>query len=363
MADPNFEKATLAWTMPWDADWVSAVVFVGRRLYAANNKGEILAWDVPEAAGETGPVAVRRLDGHTNAVTRLLVTPDGKTLISASYDHTIRYWDLQAEPDGAEEKVVLNARACEEATKRGGGGKKVAPVEATIRVQKAAKVLQGHKDWILGLTMTGDGKTLISGDDGGNVVVWDLAEGKEQRRWKVKGWVFALAISPDNKQLLVSERLPLIFDSGRYHAVKLWDFSEGKVQHDMSVAFKDAIIGSAVYSPDGKTLVLGKAGEAKGSIFVVDPATGKRTKELAQSHQEGVTDLVVHPDGKHLASSGRDTVVRIWELADGKMVKEVGKARGGQFKDWIHSMAFTADGMWMAAADIAGAVQVWSFTG
>jgi WD40 repeat protein len=360
MAEANFDKATLAWTLPWDPDWVSTVAFVGRRLFAGNNRGELLAWDLLEKPGDPLPPAVLRLEGHTNAITRLLVTPDGRWLISASYDHTIRYWDMQAEPAGEEQTILLNPRAREE--KR--GAKPAPAVEAKVRTLKAAKVLQGHKDWILGLTMTADGNTLISGDDGGQVVVWDRAEGKELRRWKVKGWVFALAVSPDAKQLLVSERVPLIFDSGRYHAVKLWDLAEGKVQHDMSAAFKDAVIGSAVFAPDGKTLFLGRAGEANGNngkVFTVDPAAGKRLKEFTPGHQDGLTDLAFHPDGKHLASSGRDTVVRIWNAADGKMVKEVGKPRGGQFKDWIHSLAFTTDGMWMAAADIAGAVQVWSF--
>ncbi len=360
MADVNFEKASLAWNLVWDPDWVSTVVFLGRKLIAGNNRGEILVWNLPEKTGEPLPAPHLRLEGHTNAVTRLLVTPDGKWLISASYDHTIRYWDMQAEPTGDEQTIVMNPTACQE--KR--GSKPATPIEAKVRTLKAAKVLEGHKEWILGMTLTADGNTLISGDDGGNVVIWDRAEGKEQRRIKVKGWVFALAVSPDMKQLLVSERVPLIFDSGRYHAVKLYDLVEGKVQHDLSAQFKDAIIGSAIFSPDGKTLYLGRAGEANGNngkVFTVDPATGKKLKEFTPGHQDGLTDLAFHPDGKHLASSGRDTVVRIWN-ADGKMVKEIGKPRGGQFKDWIHSMAFTADGLWMAAADIAGAVQVWSLS-
>ena len=86
-------------------------------------------------------------------------------------------------------------------------------------------------------------------------------------------------------------------------------------------------------------------------------------RELTPGHLYGVTDMVFHPDGKHLASGGRDTVVRIWNAADGKLVKELGKPRGGQFKDWIHAVSFSADGRWLAAADMAGAVQVWSFTG
>ncbi len=66
------------------------------------------------------------------------------------------------------------------------------------------------------------------------------------------------------------------------------------------------------------------------------------------------------PDSKHVLSSGRDTVVRVWNVADGKLVKEMGTPRGGQFKDWIHAVAVSPDARWLAAADMAGQVQMWS---
>ena len=95
--------------------------------------------------------------------------------------------------------------------------------------------------------------------------------------------------------------------------------------------------------------------------MLVDPATGKVVKELGPGHLDGGTDLAWHPDNKHLASSGRDTTVRVWDTATGKLVSEVGKGRGGQFKDWVCAVAWSADGAWIAAADMAGAVQVWTF--
>ena len=64
-----------------------------------------------------------------------------------------------------------------------------------MQVRKFTRELTAHKDWVLGLTMTPDGKTLVSGDDKGQVIVWDRAAGKELRRWKLEaagpgGWAF-----------------------------------------------------------------------------------------------------------------------------------------------------------------------------
>jgi WD40 repeat protein len=231
-----------------------------------------------------------------------------------------------------------------------------------LTIQQPSKTLAEHKDWINGLSISKDGSILVSGDDGGNVVTWNRTEGKEVRRFKVKGWVYALGVSPDASQVLVSERFPLVFDSGRHSGIKIWKLADGTMLHDLGPTFKE-MMGSAAFSLDGKILALARGGEVDGNngkVTFVDPASGKKTLELTPGHLSGATDLAFHPDGKHLASSGRDTLVRIWEISNGRMVKELGKSRGGQFKDWIHAISWSEDGRWLAAADMEGAVQLWA---
>ncbi len=363
----NFAKAALAWTLPWDADWVTAVSWLGstRKVAAGNNLGQILVWDLPDAAGSPVPKPIRRLDGHSNVISRLTATADGRWLFSSSYDHTIRVWDLQAEAKESA-TVVLNERAIRETNSRA-GRKPPPPVEVKVQTQQPAQVLSGHREWVTAMGLSRDEKLLVSGDDGGEVIVWDRPTGKELRRWKtLRGWVYALALSPDSSQAVVTERVPLIFDSGRHDGVKLWNVTTGQVQRDLGPEFKGMHLAAAAYSLDGKLLALARGGETsgpEGKVYLVDPATGKKVRELTPGHLYGATDLAFHPDGKHLASCGRDTLVRIWDLATGKLVKELSKSRGGQFKDWIHAVSFSPDGHWLAAADMAGAVQVWSLPG
>jgi WD40 repeat protein len=364
----SLDKAALAWNLTWDSDWVTAVCFLGptRRIAAGNNLGQILVWDLPEKMGAPVPSPVRRLDGHTNVISRLLATSDGRWLISSSYDHTVRFWDMQAAAT-ANEALVLNARAIADAQARKGNGAKVPPaLNAKVDLQPSARTFDGHKEWVTAMSMSKDEKIILTGDDNGTVVLWERESGKEVQRWKTKGWVNGAALSPDAKQAFISERVPLVFDSGRHSATKLWDAATGQVQKDLDADFKGQFLGSAAYSPDGKLLAVGRNGEVdglSGKVTLLDPATGKKVRELTPAHQYGVTDLAFHPDGQHLASAGRDTIVRLWNTADGKMLKEIGKPRGGQFKDWVCAVAFSADGRWLAAADMAGAVQVWSFIG
>jgi WD40 repeat protein len=363
---PDFAKPTLAWNLIWDADWVTAVAFIGasRSVAAGNNLGQILVWELPDQPVGDPPKPILRLDGHTNVISRLAATPDGKTLLSASYDHTIRYWDPFAKPDG-DAQLVLNASAIEDAERRKSNGAKVPPaLPATVGLAKAVRILDAHKEWVVNLDLARDGTAFISGDDAGHVIVWDRESAAISKRWTVKGWAYAVALSPDKKQACVGERFPVVFDSARHAGLKLWNATTGELQKDIAEPFKKTLLASAAYSADGQLLAVGRGGEidgTNGKVALLDPATGKLLADLTPGHLNGLTDLAFHPDGRHLASTGRDTTVRIWDTQAKKLVAEVGKPRGGQFKDWFHAVSWSADGRWLAAADMAGAVQIWTF--
>ncbi len=357
----DFADAKLLWTLPWDADWVTAVSFVGNDKVAAGNKlGDMLVWNLP-AAGEKAPMPVRRLAGHTNEINRLVIAPDQKSLYSASNDRTIKIWDMSSDA-GDKGVAVLNARARENALAK---KKKESPaVEATVLVQKPVAELLGHKDWVLGLSLSRDGKTLITGDDKGVVIVWDAIGLKEMRRWQLAGWAWGLGVSPDGKSVLISERKPLIFDPGAQTGIKLWDVETGKTKADLGNDIKERMAACA-FSPDGKWLAAVRGGESgglSGKITLLDPTTGKKLRETNPGHLDGATDVAFHPDGKHIFSAGRDTLVKIWRLEDAKHVRDLGQGRGGQFKDWICAISISPNGQLLAAADMAGQVQIYALS-
>src|SRR5262249_10397919 len=191
MADsPAFDKAQLAWNLPWDADWVTAVAWLGpsRRIAAGNRLGDILIWELPEKPGGEAPKPTRKLSGHTNSINRLIASKDGNRLYSCSHDHTIRVWDLKAQTKG-EETSALNAVTRDQIKKR--SGKVPAPIEAKVAIQSAATEYKCHSEWVVSMVLSRDEKLLVSGDDNGLVLVQDAASGKEVGRLKVKGWVYS----------------------------------------------------------------------------------------------------------------------------------------------------------------------------
>ena len=408
----KINKPIQRWQLSYEGEWPTSVAFLGssRRLAAGNRAGQIYVWDLPDSPPEPdeetseakdaqnnkgdekpnppdfGPY--RLLEGHTNGVSHLLATTDGKTLISSSLDHSIRLWDLEVAATGSAE-IVPDSITRERNTRYKSKEEKEQILNAPgvkVETDSKSQVLAGHQDWVLSLGMSHDEQRLISGDVGSLVVVWDLKERKEVARWTGHPWNWALAadLSPDGKQAVVSEY--------RYKrddfdipaaALKLWNVADSsekldylkvqfpKIDPELSTygsaqLWRKFVAGGLIaadFSTDGKMIAVGQGGEtSNGQVHLLDAESGKLIRTVS-GHKSGICDVKFSADGKYLLSSGRDTTLRICQVADGKEVAVLGEPRGGQFKDWLHGFAISPDQQTIAAADIAGFVHVWQLEG
>ena len=393
----NLSKSRLRYQLLFEGSWPTSVAFLGAgRLAAGNQLGQLFVWQLPEKPPEfkvepkgerqaPNVWPVRRLDGHTNEISRLVAPPDGKHLASASYDRTVRLWPTGA-PAAGKAEVVLDEDNRKRTARRLGKKEPANDPGVTVETQTACKVLEGHKEWVYALGVSRDGTRLVSGDAASNVIVWAVDTQKQVAKWTGHSWnwIVAASLSPDGKTALVSEN--------RYKrddfdvpapALKSWDATTGKETLDlMKVQFPklntaDRTYGGSqlwrkfvaagliatAYSPDGKLIAAGQGGETDtGIVHLLDATTGKLVRDVS-GHKEGVTDLLFTSDGKHLISAGRDTTVRICRVEDGKEVAVLGSPRGGRFKDWFSAVALSPDERFVAATDIAGLVHVWEFEG
>lgn len=392
----EINKPSHRWQLRFEGEWPTALTFLGssRRLAAGNRSGQLLIWELPETPPEpekqqkepTPPDCppVRQLLGHTNGISQLRATADGKTLISASLDRTIRLWDPNAPATGTAE-IVLNPQERERQARNRPAAEKEAILKApghTLETCGCLKTLEEHRDWVTALALSRDGHRLLSGDDASRVIAWDLPGGTRLAEWKGYPWngIAALALSPDGQTALVSEY--------RYKrddfdipaaALKLWNVADGAEKLDLlklqfpkldptassygaAQVWRGFVHGGLIaadFSPDGQLLAVGQGGETDtGKVPLFEVSTGKLLRTVS-GHQYGVCDVKFSADGRYLLSSGRDTLLRICQVSDGKEVATLGKERGGQFKDWLHALAISPDQQTIAAADIAGLIHVW----
>jgi hypothetical protein len=112
---------------------------------------------------------VRRLTGHQDAVTSVAVTPDGRYVVSGSWDRTVRIWELAT---GKEVRRLIGQ--------------------------------QGHVESV---AVTPDGRYIVSGGNDATLRLWELATGEEIRRFAGhEGHVRSVAVTPDGRYV-VSRKL------------------------------------------------------------------------------------------------------------------------------------------------------------
>jgi WD40 repeat protein len=321
-ADPGDEAGP--GKVRWPGSDPLAVSRDGRRLAtwtwdpaAVGRRAVVHVWDTATRA------EVATLPGHTNLVWTAAFGPDGNTLITGSWDRTVRVWDLTTK---------------------------------TTR-----HVLGGHRDKVMSVKLSPDGALVITvaADDGSEVQVWDTATG--QRRFTpVAGgesvrprWI---AFSPDSRRLVVlttknggaSPDLLHVFDTatgrelytreqsrdrtgtwgtacfspdgGRVLAswpsrACVWNAASGAVEVKLDAPEGDWL-AAAAFSPDGNRIVTASLHKTPR---VWDARTGKELLVL-KGHDGQVGDAAFSPDGSLVLTVGEDRTARLWDAVTGKEV-------------------------------------------
>jgi mono/diheme cytochrome c family protein len=170
--------------------------------------------------------------------------------------------------------------------------------------------------------------------------------------------VNALAFTLDSKKIVV----------GCYHELTVWDVAQAKLEKRIYTRAERA--KAMAFLPDGKLAVAGSRpgqegdvriyninapGKDVGGVTVLDGVHDKNVllKELLETDDEVLT-LAVSPDGKKLASGGCDRLVRVWDLASGKLEHSV-----ENHADWVFGVVFSPDNKFLVTGSRDKTAKVW----
>jgi hypothetical protein len=295
----------------------------------------------PVSLGTSGELPP--LQGHQNGVHLVAFSPDGKSLVTGSFDNTVRLWDVAGR---SLRKVLVVAKVfpVSATVSRTGGWIAAGFLDGELRVWDAngepQKTLGGHSLQVTGVAFTPDGAFLASASTDGSARLWDRASGtvKASKEGFPKG-AMCLAMSQDGKMAAVGAADPLI---------KILDLPSWQERWTLD-RVHELEVRCAAFSPDGARLA---SGGNEGHVVVIELGSGRRL--VLKGHTKGVIGIAFSPDGQWIASASYDGTLRRWDARSGALLGVI------QAHTSCMAVAFSPDGRLMAAGLGDGSVRFWN---
>jgi WD40 repeat protein/DNA-binding SARP family transcriptional activator len=233
---------------------------------------------------------------HDGTAIDARISPDGRHVVSVGSDATARIWKL---PTGDE-----------------------------------VAVLDGFSDWVWTGRFSPDGALVLVGDDTGTIRLAETRDGtnvfEEQAH---DGAVIDAAFSSDGA---------VVATASVDGTVMVWGVETGHLRGVLNLNGSVAPdIGrvSVAFTPDGQHIVT-----RASTVEVWDVPAGPNA--VLSGHDRDVAAIDVSPDGRQLATGGRDGTLQIWELPGGKLT-----ATMEVHQSHMTAISFSPDGTMLVSAN------------
>ncbi len=301
-------------------------------------------WQLSHNHLPTATLLVNTIVGDGSYINYLVMTPDGKSLLSSSADKKIKIWDFSTGKEIRtliEASIPINYFAISpdwQTLATGGTGNTIAIWD--FDSGKKIRTLKGHSSYVNYVAISPDGNKLASASADHTIKIWDLSSGKELLTLTGhSSYVNYIAITPDGRKLA---------SASADNTIKIWDLSSGKEL--LTLIGHSGSVNSLAITADGRKLA---SASADHTIKIWDLSSGKELLTLT-GHSSPVKPLAMTPDGKELVSASADHEIKIWDISTGKEIQTL-----KEHSSSVNSLLITPDGKKLVSASADSTIKIW----
>ncbi|MGH9629439.1 MAG: c-type cytochrome domain-containing protein [Bryobacteraceae bacterium] len=271
-----------------------------------------------------GSAPPRRLPGLSERIHSITFSKDGSLMMAAGGTPArfgeVQFWDPAA-------GKLLRSITLTGDTVFGGSlspdGSKAAVgcADNTVRILDVATgkelhKIGNHENWVLGTVFGGDGKRIVSVGPDRAAKLTDAGSGAFLENVNLlRDELAAVARHPGKEVVVIGgeDRIPYVYKMDRPKNMKIADDTTLIRQFEK----QEGAIFALAWSPDGRNIAV--AGAAP-QVTIYDAENGQRVA-ACEGHTAGIYTVAFSPDSLRLVTGGFDGQVRIYSAASGKMEK------------------------------------------
>jgi WD40 repeat protein/tRNA A-37 threonylcarbamoyl transferase component Bud32 len=326
----------------------------GRTVIVSSLGKEFAALDLA-----TGRV-LRTYRGHKDSVLDIAISRDGESLLTGSADGTVRVWDSNT----AESRIIGKHSQAVSAVNFSKGGRYVisgdgnfgrgfnAARKGTVMIwdltpdadePEPIATLSGHSSTVTSVDLSADGKQALSAGDDATVRVWDVDRGEAIKTFSFHNSpVRRVAYNPDERAAI---------SVGMNGSVRVTHIESG--QPMAQATFKDQRAGlnslsNAVLSADGRQVAIGGSNT---TVPLLDITTGEVVREFT-GHKAQAHGLGMGPEELLLTASTGN--VKVWTRGSEPILKSLTR-----FSDGDQRWAASENGRWLLSGGQDRVARLW----
>ncbi len=309
----------------------------GSRLVTASFDKTLRIWDL-----ESG-TTLRTLSGHTGLVLCVAISPDGSRLASGSLDKTVRLWDMPlSKPTSVfqpHQGAAFLAASPDGLQWLTGGADRMLRLWNPANLQKI-KEIGPLPHPIVRVALRADKNQIAAADTAGFVRLFNPADGASQGVWGADtAEITGLAYAPNGAWIMTT---------GAGGLFKRWPT---QAQPTRSAAGHEQPILALRVSPDNSLVA---TGSADNSCRLWNNANQQPVRNL-EGHGGPVTAIAFQNDGRRLVTGCGDKIARLFDVASGALVKAYPEQAAA-----ITAVAIHPNNLEVAVADASGTIKIWT---
>lgn len=318
----------------------------------------IALWDLKTGQEISRLGGIRSGEGHRGVVNSIVVSQDGKQLLSGSNDGTMILWDLETgeqirqygsyDPSRGNADAIFSVDLSKDGTLAVSGG-----LDNHVRIwdiERGTIVhdMEGHRDDVLAVAFAPDGESVVSGSKDTTLVLWNTRTGRQNLKYTANSInvghtaaVRSVAFSPDNTTIISAAEDGYII---------VWDKASGKEVRAVGGIDQSIQELSIAVTSDGRRVL---AGSSNGRLTIWD-ITNEAVSQYYEGHLESVNDLAFSPDGQHIATVSSDFSVKIWDTETAELLSSL-----EAHNTLANTVDYSPDGKYIASGDDQGEIVIW----